>query len=173
MARAVIQSDLNRLGEWASRNVSKFITKCQVLHLGRRPLVMAGEQVYWKGAEDLGRQEAECEPSLCPGRKGQKHLGLRGRIDSRAREMINPHYWALRWHPDPVVRYWVPQYKTHKLESIQWRTTKMLWWLEHLPCEGKLRDWCFWAWRRGGFEDTYQFFKPTRWTLRKLSHDPL
>lgn len=40
IGRAAIQRDLNRLEEWASRKVSKFNNKCQVLHLGRRSLAM-------------------------------------------------------------------------------------------------------------------------------------
>lgn len=45
MARAMIQSDLSRLEEWARRKVAKFNNKYQVLQLGRRPLVITREQV--------------------------------------------------------------------------------------------------------------------------------
>lgn len=91
----------------------------------------------------------------------QERPAASGDPASRSKETINPHSSALRWHLDAVARLWVPQHKTDKLESVQWRTTKMLGGLEHLPCEEKLRDRCFWAWRRGGFGDTYQLFKPT------------
>lgn len=76
MARAMIQSDLSRLEEWVRRKAANFNNKYQVLNLGRRPLVMTGEQVCCKGTEDLGKQRGECEPSLCPGRKVQQHLGI-------------------------------------------------------------------------------------------------
>lgn len=70
MARAMMQSDVSSLEEWVRRKAANLNHKCQVLNLQRRPIVMTGEQGCCKG------QEAACEPSLCPSRKGQQHLGI-------------------------------------------------------------------------------------------------
>ena len=57
--------------------------------------------------------------------------------------MVVLFYSALvRPHLEYCIQVWGPQYKTNRelWEGIQRRATKMITWLEHLPCKDRLRE---------------------------------
>jgi len=61
---------------------------------------------------------------------------LKKSVDSGSREVILPLYSALmRLHLEYRVQFWAPQFKNNRdlLEGVQWRATKMIKVLEHLP----------------------------------------
>jgi len=88
-------------------------------------------QTHREGSGDLGWQQDECEPAVCPGVHDAQHY-------HRAREGLSA---LLCVAAAPALgAVWVPQYKKDikLLESIQRRSTKMIMGPEGMVCEERL-----------------------------------
>ncbi|XP_074934654.1 uncharacterized protein LOC142050170 [Phalacrocorax aristotelis] len=153
-ARAALQEDLDRLEEWASKNLMKFNKdKYEVLHLGKyNPGVQHRLGPTWLESSsverDLGvlvdRKLNMSEQCAAAAKRANRLLGcIKKGITSREKEVTIPLYSALvRPHLESCVQFWSPLYKkdVDRLEGVQRRATKMAKGLGSLPYEDTLEE---------------------------------
>ncbi|KAK4806645.1 hypothetical protein QYF61_021241 [Mycteria americana] len=144
--RSTLQEDLDRLEEWANKNLMKFSKdKCKVLHLGKHnPGVqhrLGSTQLGSTSVErDLGDNKLKMnEQCAAVAKKANRMLGC----TSRDKEVIIPLCSVLvRPHLEYCVQFWSPLFKNYvdRLVRVQRSTTKMIKGLRSLPYEERLRE---------------------------------
>jgi len=149
-----MQEDLNRLEEWANKNLMKFDKdKCKVLHLRKHSLgVQHRLGSTWLGTSSVARilgvlvdnKLDMSEQGAAAAKKVNRFLGCINKgVTRRDEEVIIPLYSALvRPHLEYCVQFWSPLCKkdVDRLERVQRRATKMIRVLGSLPYGERLRE---------------------------------
>ena len=142
----VTQRDLDKLEEWAFVNLTKFNkANSKVLHLGQSPVE------YMLRNEGIESSPEERDLAVLVDEKIKHELAMRAcslesqphprciksSMASRSREGILPLCSG-----ETCIQLWSPQHRKDMdlLEWVQRRATKMIWGLEHLSYEERLRE---------------------------------
>ncbi|KAK4827884.1 LOW QUALITY PROTEIN: hypothetical protein QYF61_022307 [Mycteria americana] len=152
--RGTLQEDMDRLEEWANKNLMKFNKdKCKVLYLGKH-----NSGVHHRlGSTQLGRSSVERDPGVlvdnklnmseqcaAAAKQANRMLGcINKAITSRDKEVIISLYSALvRPQLEYCVQFWSLLYRkdVDRLERVHRRATKMIKGLGSLPYEKRLRE---------------------------------
>ncbi|GAB0177678.1 mitochondrial enolase superfamily member 1 [Grus japonensis] len=166
--RATLQEDLDRLEEWANKNLMKFNKdKCKVLHLGKHnPAVQHRLGSTWLESSSVERDLGVLvdnklnmsEQCAAVAKQANRMLGCINKgITSRDKEVIIPLYSALiRPYLEYCVQFWSPLYKkdVDRLERVQRRATRMVKGLGSLSYEERLRESCSFSLERKGLGET-------------------
>ncbi|GAB0179987.1 mitochondrial enolase superfamily member 1 [Grus japonensis] len=127
--RATLWEDLDRLEEWANKNLMKFNKdKCKVLHLGKHnPGVQHRLGFIWLGNSSVERDLGVLvdsklnmsEQCAAAAKKANRMLGCINKgIASRDKEVIIPLYSVLvRPYLEYCVQFWSPLYKKRCVQA--------------------------------------------------------
>ncbi|KAK4825715.1 LOW QUALITY PROTEIN: hypothetical protein QYF61_002133 [Mycteria americana] len=150
--RATLQEDLDRLEEWAKKNLMKFNKdKCKVLHLEKQnPELQHRLGSIWLGSSSVERDLAVLvdnklnvsEHVLLRQRKPTGCWAASTRASAAEIKKSLSHSTQRLSHVEYCVQFWSPLCKkdVDSLESIQRRATKMIKGLGSLPYEERLRE---------------------------------
>ena len=180
--RATLQGDLDRMEEWANKNLMKFNKgKCKILHLGKHNLgaqhSLGTTRLQSSSVErDLGVLVDEFNMSkqcAAVAKKANRMLGFINKgITSRDKETIISLYSLLvRSHLEYCVHFWSPVCKKEvdRLERVQRKATKMIKGLGSLLCEERLRERGLFSLEkrrlRGDFITVFKGWIQRRWRL--------
>jgi len=159
--------------------------KCKVLHLGqgnpKHKYRLDREWTESSPAEkDLGmlvdKKLNMTQQCALAAQKTNRSLGcIPSSMARRAREGILSLCSVLvRPHLESCVQLWCPQHKTNMnlLERVRRRVQKMIQGLEHLCCEGRLRELGLLSLeKRRLWGDLIAAFQYLKWPTRKLERD--